>query len=146
MALYSHCYVVCVKHGDPTYSGSQLQSNPIRVRRWWQASGLFNSPPNDIRASWSALMITHSTNLSLHQYALHKGPAQAKRVCVCVFEWPYFGTKDCLSAVLPQGLCHFLLSWQCSNTNSVIVTKDAMQRLLFLYRKYSEGAWLWVCN
>ena len=84
MALSGHCYVVCVKRRSPSFSGSQQQSNPIRVRRWWQASGLFNSPPNDIRASWSALMITHSTNLSLHQHPLHKGPAWAKRVCVCV--------------------------------------------------------------
>ena len=145
MALSGHCYVVCVKRRSPSFSGSQQQSNPIRVRRWWQASGLFNSPPNDIRASWSALMITHSTNLSLHQHPLHKGPAWAKRVCVCVCVWPYFATKDCLSAVLPQGLHHSPLSLLCSNATSDSVTKDALQRLLCLSRKHSEGAWLWVC-
>lgn len=63
----------------PAYSGSQLSSKPIGAGRWQPASGLFNSP-NDIRASWSALMITHSTNLHLHQHTRHRGPARAKRV------------------------------------------------------------------
>lgn len=72
---------MCICHRSPTSSGSQLSANPIVAGRWQPASGLFNSP-NDIRASWSALMITHSTSLHLHQHTRHRGSARAKRVCL----------------------------------------------------------------
>lgn len=69
---------MCIRHRSPTSSGSQLSANPIVAGRWQPASGLFNSP-NDIRGSWSALMITHSTSLHLHQPTRHRGSARAKR-------------------------------------------------------------------
>lgn len=77
--MASHWHVMCIHCRGTAYSGSQLSSNPIRAGHWQPASGLFNSP-NDIRASWSALMITHSTNLHLHQHTRHRGLARAKRV------------------------------------------------------------------
>lgn len=35
-----------------------------------------------------------------------------------MFEWPFYGSKDCWSAALLQGLCHFSL--ECGNTSSVV--------------------------
>lgn len=108
--------VVTAMWREPTYSGSRLQSNPIRERArcWRQATGLFNSP-DDIRDSWSALMITHSTSLSLRQHTLHKGPAWAKSLCVefilylcgvwVTFLWNQ-GLSDCLHSLND---CHFTL-------------------------------------
>lgn len=96
----------------PPLSGSRSPSNPIRVGRWRQVSGLFNSPPNDIRASWSALMITHSANLGLHQHTPHKGTSRAKcaHVCVrvCVFDWPSFcnqGLFECYTTLKDFVIC-----------------------------------------
>lgn len=147
MALCSLC---SVNTETPPSQEVSLRSNPIRVRRWRQASGIFNSPRNDITASWSTVMITHSTNLGprhhTHTHA-HCTKAWAKHVHACGFvvEWPYFGSKGNLSALLPQGLCPFWLSWQCSNKNGVTVTKDPMQRL-FLYRKYCNGGLTLECT
>lgn len=147
MALYSHCCVVCIKHKGPTFSGSELQSTPIRVGRWRQAGGLFNSPPNNIRASWSTLMIAHSTNLGLHQHTLHKGSARAKSVrvrmcvCVCVCVWLSDLTLEPRTVWVLYYLwdsCHFLLSWQCSNTISVFVTKDIAEIIISVHKIWKK--------
>lgn len=136
---------MCIHRRGPTYSGSQPSSNPIRAGRWQPATGLFNSP-NDIRASWSALMITHSTNLHLHQHTRHRDPAQAKRVRlqsalvrICMPRLTDLSMNPrTRSAAWPEGVCHFSLA--CRNASSGIPFNDAKQRWLFLYDKFSKEA------
>lgn len=82
------------------------------------STALMTLEPLDLR--WHTPPI--STSISTH--GTEARPSQEGACTVsphahlyAMFEWPFSGSKDCWSAALPQGLCHFSL--ECGNTTSV---------------------------
>lgn len=87
-------------------------------------------------------MITHSTNLHLHQQTRHRGPARAKRVRL-----QSALVRNCMPRLTdlsmdPRtvGVLHDLKDSVISLVRIETPFKDAKQRWLFLYTKYSKEA------